>query len=1095
MQVTDGMVNNFCQTILQAIRCNMDIKFIGSGDAAKAALYYITDYVTKSQLTTQVAYGTLLGAVRKLQQETSSIDMSPPAQAKRLLIKCANSLISKQELSAAQVASYVMGYGDSYKSHTFRNLYWPSFERYIEHSLPLQQNVDIDSSTSDLPLLIENEALQDDEVIIEHNGSSLVPQGSDVMDYIARGASPEFDDLCVWDFVALTEKERIDLNNNNLLLQPSPSRGRPRNTRALFLSNHPQSTSHQLRLRTEKLTPVPIGPKIYRRDVDSKYEQYCRLMLILFKPWRSPTDLKSTNITWADTFHEYKTSLSSHHLRIIDNIQKLHECKDKRDAHYAARQSRLKSTHNQPSNTGIYNDNIDQNTVDILDILYDGDRSRSNLRNKENKDALDAVTAAEKGGLFLDNIIHEFSTTTSQYTTPFSSQIVDTSLEEIWRNTYKERRETQRDSMRNIDNPPTPSNNTSPINDTLMIQHIGTVKEHTNGNLSINVDPYENKDQTRDTIQEIIDTFTLNTEQAHAFQIIAEHARNKNQNDFRMFIGGAGGTGKSRVIDALTAYFASQHQTRRLRLTAFTGVAAQNIRGMTLHSALNLNQLEKMSISNGSNARRQLIENWQGVDYLFIDEVSMVGCELLADISKALSIAKECTKPFGGICVVFAGDFCQLPPVAYTPLYSALNALTKTAADSLNDRGQKKIKGLLLWQSLDYVILLTQSMRQSGPENEVFRNLLSKVRYGICTQENIALLNSRILGRAQVDTTIGDWNTAPIITRSNAVKDALNSRAVQAFANRLARPIEMYWAHDYKDRGREKIDAGALYDYLINLHSGRTHHTMGCLPLVHGMPVMIGENYDVSGGIVNGSEGILKSVRFTIDNDGKRHATSCVVTVTKSSGLPLPHLEPFDVVVLEESINFSIKHPITGRLTVFRRKQLPLLPAFALTDYKAQGKTLPKIIVDLQSCTNISSAYVMLSRATSLDGLLVLRPFDPKKLRSHASGDFRTEMRRLDILACHTILSSNNYECHENAQHSLDRLLAQHHTTLTDANTVHTFSLSDDENNNLSDDETSLDNIAQHHTTPTNANTIHTFSLSDDENDNLNNDNTSLNDT
>jgi hypothetical protein len=127
----------------------------------------------------------------------------------------------------------------------------------------------------------------------------------------------------------------------------------------------------------------------------------------------------------------------------------------------------------------------------------------------------------------------------------------------------------------------------------------------------------------------------------------------------------------------------------------------------------------------------------------------------------------------------------------------------------------------------------------------------------------------------------------------------------------------MYWAHDYKDRGREKIAAGALRDYLLNLHSGQTQHTMGCLPLVCGMPVMIGENYDVSSGIVNGSEGILKSVRFTIDDNGERHATSCIVTVTKSSGTPLPHLNPFDVVVLKETISFSIKHPITGRSTVF----------------------------------------------------------------------------------------------------------------------------------------------------------------------------------
>ncbi|KAJ3519038.1 hypothetical protein NMY22_g13383 [Coprinellus aureogranulatus] len=46
----DGLVNNFNETILEAMRCNLDIKFVGSGEDAKAVIYYITNYITKSQL-------------------------------------------------------------------------------------------------------------------------------------------------------------------------------------------------------------------------------------------------------------------------------------------------------------------------------------------------------------------------------------------------------------------------------------------------------------------------------------------------------------------------------------------------------------------------------------------------------------------------------------------------------------------------------------------------------------------------------------------------------------------------------------------------------------------------------------------------------------------------------------------------------------------------------------------------------------------------------------------------------------------------------------------------------------------------------------
>ncbi|KAJ6579458.1 hypothetical protein B0H10DRAFT_1835462, partial [Mycena sp. CBHHK59/15] len=51
-----------------------------------------------------------------------------------------------------------------------------------------------------------------------------------------------------------------------------------------------------------------------------------------------------------------------------------------------------------------------------------------------------------------------------------------------------------------------------------------------------------------------------------------------------------GGTGKSQVIKALRDFFELRGQSRRLRLAAFTGVAARNIKGMTLHAALCLSQ-------------------------------------------------------------------------------------------------------------------------------------------------------------------------------------------------------------------------------------------------------------------------------------------------------------------------------------------------------------------------------------------------------------------------------------------------------------------------------------------------------------------------
>jgi hypothetical protein len=98
LRCLDGLANNFNETIIEAIRCNMDIKFIGSGPAAKAVLYYITDYINKTQLQAHVAYAALELAVGRLGEYDPDTD-ELRTRAKRLLQKCAHSMIAKQELS------------------------------------------------------------------------------------------------------------------------------------------------------------------------------------------------------------------------------------------------------------------------------------------------------------------------------------------------------------------------------------------------------------------------------------------------------------------------------------------------------------------------------------------------------------------------------------------------------------------------------------------------------------------------------------------------------------------------------------------------------------------------------------------------------------------------------------------------------------------------------------------------------------------------------------------------------------------------------------------------------------------------------------
>ncbi|KAG1792671.1 uncharacterized protein HD556DRAFT_1195706, partial [Suillus plorans] len=80
---------------------------------------------------------------------------------------------------------------------------------------------------------------------------------------------------------------------------------------------------------------------------------------------------------------------------------------------------------------------------------------------------------------------------------------------------------------------------------------------------------------------------------------------------------------------------------------------------------------------------------------------------------------------------------------------------------------------------------------------------------------------------------------------------------------------------------------------------------MGKIPLVIGMPVMIGQNFDVGAGIVNGCIGKLESIRFVLDNNNQRHVTSCIVHTPSTSGDPLPHLAAHRSVVLPDTVNMS----------------------------------------------------------------------------------------------------------------------------------------------------------------------------------------------
>ncbi|KAI0038035.1 hypothetical protein FA95DRAFT_1477203, partial [Auriscalpium vulgare] len=234
LRCLDGLVNNFNSTILEAIRCNMDIKFIGTGASAKAVLHYITDYITKSQLKTHVAYAALELAVSKLAAYNPITD-DIAMRGKKLLQKCAYAMLAKQEMSAQQVCSYLMDLEDHFTSHEYQNLYWTSFEAFLNTEDPspecyatpqvnardaygaglgtsspddVSSERNIPAAEESTPVLPDEESDNEDELVTGIDAHSaddvavgvnsdgkLVAKAAQVADYQMR--APELSDICL----------------------------------------------------------------------------------------------------------------------------------------------------------------------------------------------------------------------------------------------------------------------------------------------------------------------------------------------------------------------------------------------------------------------------------------------------------------------------------------------------------------------------------------------------------------------------------------------------------------------------------------------------------------------------------------------------------------------------------------------------------------------------------------------------------------------------------------------------------------------------------------------------------------------------------
>lgn len=198
------------------------------------------------------------------------------------------------------------------------------------------------------------------------------------------------------------------------------------------------------------------------------------------------------------------------------------------------------------------------------------------------------------------------------------------------------------------------------------------------------------------------------------------------------------------------------------------------------------------------------------------------------------------------------------------------------------------------------------------------------------------------------------------------------------------------------------------------------------------MPVLLTDNIACELGLSNGTQGIFRELVYDEQEDLDslkvksnvfpsntiyiRKPLYALVEINTSQvetdldGLPsklipIPLIKKqFTIPVkqlfgsLFQAVQGRKKVPETIRIT---RTQLPIVPAFAITTYKAQGLTMNKIVVDLQvpiGTKQVASIYVPLSRVKSGEDVVILRPFDMKVLQIRPTPAQDAELKRLDEL-------------------------------------------------------------------------------------------------
>ena len=456
----------------------------------------------------------------------------------------------------------------------------------------------------------------------------------------------------------------------------------------------------------------------------------------------------------------------------------------------------------------------------------------------------------------------------------------------------------------------------------------------------------------------------LNKKQREIFTHVVHSLSQKPDEQLCLFITGGAGVGKSVVIrvlyQALHRLLCSESgqnpEDVKILLCAYTGLAAYNIQGSTLHNAFCIEPNKKLKFKQLSDDKRNTMRTkYVNLCVLIVDEVSMVGSEMLSFLYLRLQEIKCNKEPFGGVHVILVGDLYQLRPVGDAWIF----------AGSSNDYASLAPN---LWQTHFNMFELTEIMRQKDDSH--FAELLNRIREGKHTDEDLRLLKTRT------------------ISPEDASYEALK-RELHLFPCNAA--VDAHNTNIYNDATTIKVeikcidtvlgeDANEVKNNLLSQLKGKKINDTGNLAetlcVAAGLCYDTTHNISVTDGICNGTPCVLKKihyfgsesdlpsclwVQFPEKNIGKQTRRDNQYYYKKH-----PQISPDWTPI------WAVKRTFMFRRKAIVRQQFPLKASSAKTIHKAQGQTKSQVVVDMTTGSRPHQHYVAFSRVTRLQGLHLL---------------------------------------------------------------------------------------------------------------------------